>query len=393
VKSSFAWGAATAFAAVIGAPNAVRAEGRQALDLVWERNQGAEACPVKEDFAASVKSRVGGDPFQEGSARQLQVRLSRTPEKWRAEVRVLEAGSVKGSQQIETEGADCSGLFSAVVAVAAVMLDAQPKQPVASESIALEESKKSPARQPPAAAPSPAPALSAEPSRSDRQPAEGIEETSDQHWSLGIEVAQDLHFMPEKEGVCSQDSSYDCLEQDGTEFRGNAQPGTNNRVATGLRFGGPRVFLNAQTLLPARFGLELRVGWAFGARDLEDFRRWHVELGGRYWLASPSSRFRGYVGTGIGLAEFASRIPLTVSDCGPDPTVDEAVECLQRRRFGTVKKLSAYQRLGGFFLPVRIGAAWDIAGPHALIFGLAGNVTFPSRGLVIEPSAGYSAAF
>jgi hypothetical protein len=44
-------------------------------------------------------------------------------------------------------------------------------------------------------------------------------------------------------------------------------------------------------------------------------------------------------------------------------------------------------------VPVRIGGAWAIAGPHSLIFGLAGNVTFPSRGLVIEPSAGYSAAF
>ena len=41
----------------------------------------------------------------------------------------------------------------------------------------------------------------------------------------------------------------------------------------------------------------------------------------------------------------------------------------------------------------RIGAAWGIAGPHSLIFGLAANVTFPSRGLVVEPSVGYSAAF
>jgi hypothetical protein len=386
VKSSFTIG--VALVALILTPSA-RAQERSTFELVWERDSGAEACPVKEDFAASVKSRVGGDRLREGSASQLQVRLTRTPEKWRAEVRVLEAGSVKGSQQLEAEGADCAPLFNAVVAVAAVMLDSQPAQPVGREPIALEESKK----KSPAPSAKPVPAVFPQPPQSEQEPADAPEDTLDKRWSLGIEVAQDIHILPDEKDICAPDGAFDCFEKDGSAFRGSPQPDTNDRVAAGMRFGSPRVLLGIQTLLGPQLGLELRAGLALGGGGLDNFSRWHIEIGARYWLVSPSSRFRPYVGTGIGSAEFATRIPITIAECGPGLTEAEMIACMQRRLEGSYKQLNAYQRLGRLFVPVRIGAAWSFSGAHSLVFGLAANVTFPSRGLVVQPSAGYSVAF
>jgi hypothetical protein len=382
----------------VGAVIAAMCAANQALaqtppthDLVWEREQGAEACPVRADFVAAVHGKVGRDPFQAGTASQIQVRLSRTPEKWRAEVRLLEAGVVRGSQPIEAEGSDCSALFSAVVAVAAVMLDAAPMQRAAADPVSLEEARPEPSRR---ARPKPAQSPQPPPDHDGARPAE---EANEAEWALGFEVVQDVHVMPDKKDVCSPGSSIDCFEENGTYFRGYPLPDHNNRVAGGLLIGAPRLLVIALAPLFPRVSGEVRIGWGFGpdfSGDAEDYRPWHIEIGARYWLGAPSARFRGYVGTGFGIAEFAARFDVSAEDCGPYPVVDDATgECLQNGGPATTKQLDGYQRLGRFYVPVRIGAALSSVGPDALTLGLAANFTFPNRGAVLQPSIGYAVSF
>src|SRR6185436_15991687 len=53
--------------------------------------------------------------------------LSRTDTEWHATLRTSNAGVIEGAQELKSEGETCRTLFSAVVAVTAVMLgDAKP---------------------------------------------------------------------------------------------------------------------------------------------------------------------------------------------------------------------------------------------------------------------------
>jgi hypothetical protein len=375
------------------------AQERGTHDLVWEREQGAEACPDRATFTGAIRTRVGYDPFQQGSRRRLEIRLLRAPPKWRAELRVLDDGAERGSQRLEAEGPDCSALFSAVVAVAAVTLD-EATRPAAEPGVqdSAPESQPEPTKPepPPAFVPTNAPPGAP---RERPEPPSSKPPPPVKRWAIGFELAQDLHLMRDKSDVCGpgESDALQCFEQTpgSPPYAGTPQPSTNNRITAGLLNGNPRLLGDVQYLLTPSVAAELRLGWAFGGgpedRQGRPFWPVHLETGVRFWLAAPSARLRGYLGASLGIAQFGAEFRLSVSDC--DAAGIDLETCLRRQQAGVPRSLDVYQRLGRGFGSGRAGLSWRFADDHAWSVGLAAVYAFPARGLIFEPNIGYVALF
>jgi hypothetical protein len=373
---------------------------RATHDLVWEREPGAETCPDRATFTGSIRTRVGYDPFQQGSRRQLHVRLSREPAKWRAELRVLDDGSERGSQRLEAQGADCSALFAAVVAVASVTLDEATGAPAEQTAQGTpSESKPEPTPpEPPPPVPNTAPPVAP---RERPEPPSRKQPPTLKRWAIGFELVQDLHLMEDKSDVCGSGESdaLQCFEQSpgSPPYAGTPQPSTNNRITAGFLYGNPRLLGDVQYSLTPRLAAELRLGWAFdgGPKDREGRRFWplHLETGVRFWLADQSARLRGYLGTSLGIAQFDASFPLSVSDCDAAGLSPDREQCLLRQRAGVPKSLDVYKRLGKGFVSGRVGLAWRFADDHAWSVGLGAAYAFPAAGIVFEPNIGYVALF
>jgi hypothetical protein len=373
------------------------AQERGTHDLVWEREQGAEACPDRATFIGAIRTRVGYDPFQQGSRRRLEIRLFRAPPKWRAELRVLDDGSERGSQHLEAEGPDCSALFAAVVAVASVTLDeaARPAAEPGVQDSAPESKPEQTQPDPPPPVPNTAPPVAPR----ERPEPPSSKQPPPKRWAIGFELVQDLHLMQDESDVCGSGESdaLQCFEQSpgSPPYEGTPQPSTNNRITAGLLYGTPRLLGDVQYLLTPRLAAELRLGWAFGGgpedRKGRGFWPVHLETGVRFWLADESARLRAYLGTSLGIAQFEASFPLSVSDC--DAVGVDLEPCLQRQQAGVPRSLEVYQRLGRGFVTGRVGLSWRFAEDHAWSVGLAGAYAFPDTGIVFEPNLGYVALF
>ncbi len=387
MKEAFLVGGVLMFATSLAGAQELRK-----YDVGWERDPGAEACPDRAAFVAAVRARVGEGRLEDGAARRLDVRLSRTAAGWRSELRVSEQGVLKGSQQLDSPAPDCSGLFAALVAVAAITIGEEAaSEPGEPPTTAGATQSKPPAPQPTALPPPVVPPQ--------RVPQRAPEQAARSRWSLGFDVAQDFAFWPTEADICNRNgnSVVRCFEGD-TLFAGNAQPGTNNRVAGGWRSGNQRLLANLQYGLSERVAIELRLGRAFGSDDVSgpgvpSFFPWHVEAGLRFWVTDPDTAFRPYLGGGIGLAQFDSQAPIRVSDCGNDQTDPALLQSCLNREISTPneRQLVAYRKLGKGFMAPRIGAAWSFLEGHALTFGFSGVFTFPNKGFVLEPAMGYAA--
>jgi hypothetical protein len=332
--------AGAALAVMAGAP-LTNAQELLTYDVAWERAAGAESCPDRAQFVAALEDRVIANRLQAGSPRKLDVRLSRTPREWHAELRVIERGAVKGSQALELRGAACSGLFTALVAIAAVKLGEAPPEPArASAEPEAETAEASPAEP---VEPAPRPEYTAASPRNDEtEPTvyERPERPLNVRWPRGVlslEFAQDL--------VASA-------------------PDVDNRSDSGPLVGNWRLLAGLEFGFSERVSFELQGGRAFGEHG-PDFKPWHVELNLRYYLlASESKRWRGYVAAGIGLTDFDSE-------------------------YEVANQEPAYQRLGPGFVTASIGVVWTFEEGHAFTFAFSTNYTFPDEGLVLQPALGY----
>lgn len=118
--------------------------------LSWVRGKGAEECPSAEQLAASVRQRLGRDPFSVDAPRDIEGSVARIDEVWQARLNVLGPdGAVLGSRDLSTQAPTCSLLADAVTLAIALTID--PSAP-------LTMPENTAAAPPPEAAPAPAPA-------------------------------------------------------------------------------------------------------------------------------------------------------------------------------------------------------------------------------------------
>jgi hypothetical protein len=372
--------------------------------LAWSRAQQAEACPDREQLVGALAARLGRDPFDADSQHNVSVELSRHESTWQATLRVCDAeGQVVGSQQITSQSADCDDLFRATVAALAVMLgSAVQPVPEAPEAV-TDESQAQPLDEPepePAPPPSPMPG----PMRRHNVDAQAVQQLpagapvadlrpGPRSW-LGLELAGALGYFSGTTGVCSRDSAasdrFDCYTSSGEEFDGVAHPEVGNEVRGGLSPAPVRLLVTYHHLLSARLGAEVRAGAVIANRP-QDSLPAHLELGIRYWQGD-LSRSRLYFGASIGLAAFDSDILVTAVDCATEAAPDGDSSCLESppSSAGQRLTLTAVRRLGIGFAGITVGTLWKLADQDGLLLQNSLYATFPSSGLVIQPSIGYA---
>jgi hypothetical protein len=93
--------------------------------LLLERQSGAESCPADAELGRRVAARIGRDPFAAQAERAVDVRIERTGERFRAEIRLLDRdGRVVATREpLESTSSDCAALADAVVLAVALTID------------------------------------------------------------------------------------------------------------------------------------------------------------------------------------------------------------------------------------------------------------------------------
>lgn len=148
----------------LGSAISVRAHAEEGplVRLSWVRGEGAEGCIDGEALARDVARRLGREPFGEPAAQRLEGLVVREGTRFVARLYERDAsGALTGSRTIESEGADCPSLSSALGLAVALAIDpdaalapapapapgaAPAPAPDSSESPSPEPASESPAR-------------------------------------------------------------------------------------------------------------------------------------------------------------------------------------------------------------------------------------------------------
>lgn len=127
--------------------------------LVYERPAELEQCPDEPAFRRAVSARLGRDPFVDGSARTIHVRLSQSGSVLSAVVSVEQAGSARGDRRIDTRGG-CDELASGAALAVSIAIDplaalgpAAPSEPETKPAEPAAKPESSPPQKPVAAKP------------------------------------------------------------------------------------------------------------------------------------------------------------------------------------------------------------------------------------------------
>lgn len=119
-----------------------RAEPTPAVDerafaLSWVRLDGAESCPARPQLAAEVGARLGRSPFSPDAEQAIEVAVSREDGRWLVRIHARASdGTVLGSRVLESDGDDCSAVFSATVLALALTVDPDAEQRLSARTTA-----------------------------------------------------------------------------------------------------------------------------------------------------------------------------------------------------------------------------------------------------------------
>jgi hypothetical protein len=191
-----------------------------------------------------------------------------------------------------------------------------------------------------------------------------------------------------------------------------AQPGTNDRIATGFSQVGKttmRVLASFDRALIPNLTVGGRVGFAFNGGPKppngKAFLPLHVEARGQYFFGkNPLGKkgLRPYVHAGGGLAQVDAKLAVKATDCGAivDDTQQSGIrganpaeyELCQDRENSEVHvstELDAYKKLGQGFIDAGGGAVFALTPNSGVQLNLNVMFMLPNTGLVLEPSLGY----
>jgi hypothetical protein len=195
---------------------------------------------------------------------------------------------------------------------------------------------------------------------------------------IGLHVAGDIAVISGK-NICSSegwDDNFRCYDTTNNQQLPASllpAPVWSTSVSTTAVYATTRVLLSYDRVITPNITLGARVGMGFGGSP--EFRAYHVEARGAYWLVPlDKPGFEPYVGLAAGMAQ-----------------VDAGVDAIRQDSVGEQviqTPYNAFKLMGQAFVALSGGAVLPI-GPS---LGLQGNlnmmILFPSSGFVIEPSLG-----
>jgi len=101
------------------------------------RLDGAESCPARPQLAAEVGARLGRSPFSPDAEQAIEVAVSREDGRWLVRIHARASdGTVLGSRVLESDGDDCSAVFSATVLALALTVDPDAEQRLSARTTA-----------------------------------------------------------------------------------------------------------------------------------------------------------------------------------------------------------------------------------------------------------------
>lgn len=122
------------------------------MRLEWVRLEGAGACIDAPQIEASVRSRLGVDPFDPHALRSIEGIVRRKGETWHAQIAVRAKADDANPplRELESTAADCESLGNAVVLAVALAIDpaaafSDPAEKPPTAARPVEERKASPA--------------------------------------------------------------------------------------------------------------------------------------------------------------------------------------------------------------------------------------------------------
>jgi hypothetical protein len=233
---------------------------------------------------------------------------------------------------------------------------------------------------------------------------------------IGLHVAQDFALVG-GDDVCSPESQanngFACFQDDGFQYIGFPQPGTANRIQSGMALATTRFLLSYDRVLLPNITIGARAGYAIGGGPAPEggaaFLPIHAELRGAYWFGSNpfgSKGLRPYVHAGGGMAQVDAKLEVTLLDCSSvanaaggfdedihlddpnDPRMDPCLNAETGDGF-LQRRLDAYKKLGQGFATIGGGAVYAFAENMGVQLNLNLMVMLPSSGFVLEPSLGF----
>ncbi|MBN1605133.1 MAG: hypothetical protein JW940_00795 [Polyangiaceae bacterium] len=213
---------------------------------------------------------------------------------------------------------------------------------------------------------------------------EGATGASRKNW-IGLHIAGDIAMIG-GDNVCSAQGwndnfrCYDTVNNQQLAVPNLPAPYYSTTVSTTAVYATTRVVLSFDRVVTPNITLGGRIGMGFGGSP--EFRGYHVEARGAYWLVPlDKPGIEPYVGLAGGMAQVdagvdAFRIEALPEGSPPDTPAPEPVP------------YHAYKLMGQAFVALSGGAVLPIGTSLGLQANVNMMVLFPSSGFVIEPSLG-----
>jgi hypothetical protein len=195
---------------------------------------------------------------------------------------------------------------------------------------------------------------------------------------IGLHIAGDIAILSgnnlcAKEGWDDNFRCYDTVTNQQLAASILDAPLWSTSVSTTAVYATTRVLLSYDRVVTPNITLGARVGMGFGGSP--EFRAYHIEARGAYWLVPlDQPGLEPYVGLAGGMAQVDAGVDARRQDAAGEQIIETSY--------------NAYKLMGQAFVALSGGAVLPI-GPS---LGLQANVNvmilFPSSGFVIEPSLG-----
>ena len=274
--------------------------------------------------------------------------------------------------------------------------------------------------------------VSAPPERGDASGAAPVasREPLKRHW-IGFHVAKDIAWIGGS-NVCDvnlgqQFDNYACFYEDTDHPFWHTPFPYEDGIETGLVLATTRILASYDYAISKFATVGARVGFAFGGgppagqgpaapfdsaenpNEIPDhtegtggtaFMPLHAEVRGALWPVPLTAKpLSAYVGMGFGVAQVDAKTTIDQRDCADtlqqdwDATNGNFSQCRNGDSSFDWRELEptpvdAWKKLGQAFVSVSVGGLWHLTDEAGFLLNLNAMYTFPSPGIVFEPSIG-----
>jgi len=216
---------------------------------------------------------------------------------------------------------------------------------------------------------------------------------------LSIGIAGDFAWVSGK-NVCmlesQRDNGYSCFRTASSgkleQYYGEPVIDEGDAIAGGFRLRTGRVLVGIDHAIADNFSVGARAGFAFGGgpkgeNDARGFLPLHLEARIAYWFGEEhfaKSGFRPYVFAAGGIAQVDARTRVTVFESTrPSYQPDNPPEQI----------LVVWKKMGQGFGGLGGGVVYNLTESSGILAEVKAMMMFPSSGMVLEPTVGYTFGF